>query len=92
MTTINLNEAITSIDGTQIKENDKPVTLGMLLGQQLAGSNKGEALKFYDWAVSLYKGDEISVDDTDLEKIKTFVKDSEQLTNLAKAQILKNIK
>ena len=84
MIKINLSNPVIDLDGKAVEE----LTLGKLLGNQLAGSNKGEALKYYDWAVALYKGLEITTDKTDAKKIKEFVETTETLTNLVKAQII----
>ena len=87
MKKIDLNIPMTDLSGAEVKE----AKLGQILGNQLVGGSKGDALKFYDWAVKLYKGDSISVDDSDFNKIKDFVNESEMLTIIAKAQILKQL-
>ncbi len=84
MVKINLSQKVVDLDGKSVED----LTLGKLLGNQLAGSNKGEALKYYDWAVQLYKGGDIEVDKVDAKKIKEFVETTESLTNLVKAQII----
>lgn len=91
MKTINLNKNALSLSGEELKENGKVITLGECLGNFLVGSNKGEALKYYDWAIALYKGQTISVDDSDFKKIRDFVENHEQLTILVKAQIIKEL-
>lgn len=84
MIKINLSNPILDLDGKEVEG----LTLGKVLGNQLAGSNKGEALKYYDWAVALYKVGSIEVDKVDAKKIKEFTESTEQLTNLVKAQII----
>jgi hypothetical protein len=49
-------------------------------------------LKFWDWAVSLNKGEVLDLDSSDQETIKNFIKDSEGFTILAKAQLLQVLK
>jgi hypothetical protein len=61
---------------------------GKLLAGALAGATKGDSLKFWDWAKKLFKGEILDLDKSDQETLKTFVKDSESFTVLAKAQIL----
>ena len=85
MIKINLSNAVLDLSGVSIPD----MTLGKLVGNQLAASNKGDALKYYDWALSLYKGEDILVDKSDFKRIKEFVENSEQLTNLVKAQTIK---
>lgn len=65
---------------------------GKLLANALAQGSKGDALKFWDWAVALNKGEIIDLDSSDQETMKNFIKDSEGFTILAKAQLLKVIK
>jgi len=63
-----------------------------LLANALAHGSKGDALKFWDWAVSLNKGEVLDLDSSDQETIKNFIKDSEGFTILAKAQLLQVLK
>lgn len=61
---------------------------GKLLAGALASASKGDALKFWDWAKRLFKGEILDLDKSDQETLKNFVKESESFTVLAKAQIL----
>jgi len=61
---------------------------GKLLATSLVGANKGNALKMWEWALALNKGDVIDLDSVDQGTLKTFVEDSESFTILAKAQLL----
>jgi hypothetical protein len=65
---------------------------GKLLANALAQGSKGDALKFWDWAVNLNKGEVLDLDSSDQETMKNFIKDAEGFTILAKAQLLKVIK
>jgi hypothetical protein len=65
---------------------------GKLLANALAQGSKGDALKFWDWAISLNKGEVLDLDSSDQETIKNFIKDSEGFTILAKAQLLQVLK
>ena len=65
---------------------------GKLLANALAQGSKGDALKFWDWAVKLNKGEILDLDSSDQETMKNFVKDSEGFTVLAKAQLLQILK
>jgi hypothetical protein len=84
MTKIELNKPILNLDGSPIEGSN----LGKLLSQMLAGSNKGDALKFMAWALKLHAGESIELDPTDKEVLKSFILSNEQLTNLSKAQML----
>lgn len=82
---INLNKSIVDLSGKEIEGSD----LGQLLAQMLASaSTKENAIKMYYWAQKFYAGEEIDLDPSDLSILKSFVEGSEQLTVLAKAQIL----
>lgn len=82
---INLNKPILALDGKEIEGSN----LGQLLSQMLASaSTKENAVKMYYWAQKFYAGEEIDLDPTDLAILKSFVESNEQLTVLAKAQIL----
>ena len=61
---------------------------GKLLAQTLVSSSKGNALKMWEWALALNKGEVIDLDSVDQETLKSFVSDSESFTILAKAQLL----
>lgn len=64
------------------------VNAGKLLAGALASSSKGDALKFWDCAKKLFKGEVLDLDKSDQETLKGFIKDSESFTVLAKAQLL----
>ena len=84
---LNLNFNLKSIDGKEINDSHA----GKLLGNILVSSIKGDALKYYDWGRKLYNGEDIEIDRSDLNNIKSFVESHEQITILAKAQILEVI-
>lgn len=81
---VNMNKAILGLDGQEIAESN----LGKLIAQVLVQNSKGDALKFWHWAQKLYAGEELELDPTDSETLKSAIKDNESLTILAKAQAL----
>ena len=81
---LNLNTPILGLDGLELPESN----LGKIIAQTLASSSKGDALKLWHWAQNLYAGKDLDLDPSDVETLKGFIKDSEQLTILAKAQAL----
>lgn len=85
---IDLNFDLADLDGKAIEN----VNAGKLVAQTLVQGTKGDALKFWDWAVALNKGEVIDLDSSDQETFKNFVKDSETITIFAKAQILLKLK
>ena len=82
---INLNKSIVDLSGKEIEGSN----LGQLLSKMLASaSTKENAVKMYYWAQKLYAGEELDLDPSDTSILKSFIENNEQLTVLAKAQIL----
>jgi hypothetical protein len=84
MKKIELNKAITDLDGNAIEGSN----LGKLVAQMLVTSSKGDALKYMAWALKLHAGEPLELDPSDLETLRNFIKDHDQLTILSKAQML----
>lgn len=82
--TINLNAQFTELDGTEIAG----ASMGKILANVIVQQSKGDAVKLYGWALDLSKGNHVSIDKSDYDTLKTFVKESEALPILSKAQIL----
>jgi len=85
---IDFNFNLLDLDGNQIENSN----VGKLVANMLVQQSKGDALKFWDWALDLNKGKELDLDSSDQETLKNFIKDNEQLKIIAKAQILKSLK
>lgn len=85
---IDLNKQILGLDGQPMTNAD---SLGKLLAGRLAFTSKGPHLKFYDWAMTLYKGDVLKIDKSDFGELKQFITTDEGLVNLTKVQILNAI-
>jgi hypothetical protein len=86
---MNFNKALVGLDGIAAKEtDDKDLTVGRVLAGRLISASRGDALKMFSWAQKLYNGKALDLDKSDIETLKEFVKNDEQLTVLAKAQIL----
>ena len=84
MIKIDLNVKLKGLDGNDIPGE----IIGKNIANVLVSENKGDALKYYDWAVKLYKGEPINVDRADFDKIKAFINDSDRIAILLKAQAL----
>jgi hypothetical protein len=86
---LDFSKQLVGLDGAPVKDiDDKAITLGKLLSSQLAQSNKGDALKLFTWAQKCYNGETLDLDPSDESTLKEFIKNNEQLTVLAKAQLL----
>lgn len=81
---LNFNFNLTDLDGQPIEN----ANAGKLLANTLAQQAKGDALKFWEWALALNKGEVIDLDTSDQATLKSFIKDSESLAILAKGQLL----
>ncbi len=81
---LNFNFNLTDLDGKELEG----ANAGKLLANTLIQQTKGDAVKYWEWALALNKGDILDLDTSDQETLKTFVKDSETITVLGKAQLL----
>jgi hypothetical protein len=86
---LDFTKPLTGLDGSVIKdETGKDVSLGKLLSGQLANTTKGDALKLFTWAQKCYNNQPLDLDPSDRATLKDFINASENLTVLAKAQLL----
>lgn len=86
---LDFNQNLKGLDGTDVKDDkNEVITLGKLLANQLAFSSKGDALKIFNWAQKMYAGEVLELDKSDESTLKDLIKNNEQLTVLAKAQLL----
>ena len=85
---LNFNFNLTDLDGKELEG----ANAGKLLANTLIQQTKGDAVKYWEWALALNKGDILDLDSSDQETLKNFVKDSETITILAKAQVLNDFK
>ncbi|GAB3511724.1 hypothetical protein [Emticicia fontis] len=81
---LDFNQPIVSLDGTAIEGTN----MGKVLADHLALSTKGNALKNWEWALKLHKGEVIDLDTADQTTIKEFIDKHESLPSLTKAQLL----
>lgn len=64
-------------------------TASELVSEILARQSKGDSIKLFDWAISFYKKLVVTMDASDLIKLKEIISNDVTLTVLAKAPILK---
>jgi hypothetical protein len=90
---IDLNFELLGLDGVAVlDQTGKTINAGKVIANSLVQQSKGDALKFWDWAVALNKGEVLDLDTSDQETFKNFVKDNEGLPIITKAQILHKLK
>ena len=81
---LNFNFNLVDLDGKEIENGN----VGKILANNLINQTKGDAVKYWEWALALNKGNILDLDTSDQETLKTFIKDSEVLPVLTKAQSL----
>lgn len=85
---LNLNWNLKGLDGKELAGNNA----GKILANALAGQNKGNSIKLHDWALKLWNGTALEIDDTDAEVLVALIEASEMLTVLAKAPLIEYVK
>ena len=85
---LDFNFNLTDLDGQPIEN----ANAGKLLANTLVQQAKGDALKFWEWALALNKGEIINLDTSDQIVLKNFIKESDALAILAKGQLLQVFK
>jgi type IV secretory pathway protease TraF len=85
---LDLNFQLKNLDGTLIEDGNA----GKIIAQALANDTQGDALKWWEWAVKLNKGEVLTLDTSDKEKLIKFVQDHQGLPNITKAQVLSVLK
>lgn len=78
------------LSGKALKDpsDDSDLTLGRILANSLVSQAKGDAMKYLDWGRRMYAGDPVNLDRSDVKTLQEFINTSEQLTVLAKGQLL----
>lgn len=89
---IDFNFIIKGLDGKELTGDHSNVNAGMLLGNLIAGTNKSnDILKWMGWAQALYNLKPIDISENEKKEIKDFIEKSEQLTMLAKIQLMERL-
>jgi hypothetical protein len=80
---VDLNFDLLGLDGKTA------AVAGELIAGVLMSQSKGDSIKLFDWAMSFYKKEAVTMDASDLIKLKEIISNAENVTVLAKAPILK---
>lgn len=93
---LDLNFELDSIEvlglpaGSEVAEDGKHA--GKILSSLLVKATEVEnPVKFFDWALTLYKKQPLELDKSDMDLLKKFVKGHKQMFVFAQAQILNKI-
>jgi hypothetical protein len=81
---IDLNFSLKNLDGKEIEGTNA----GKVIANALAAGSKGDAVKYWGWALKLNEGIALDLDKSDKDHLKNFIKDNESLTVLLKGQVL----
>lgn len=90
---INLNFDLTDLDGKPLvpRTPDDVVNCGKVVANALVQTAKGDPLKHHEWAVKLWKGEELDLDKSDTHYLKKFVEDHQGLTHTVKAPVIEKL-
>jgi hypothetical protein len=81
---LDFNFNLVNLDGEELKD----ANAGKVLANALIQQTKGDAVKIWEIALSLNKGDIVDLDSSDQELIKNFIKETELINIIAKGQLL----
>jgi hypothetical protein len=81
---LDLNFDLKNLEGNAIPNSN----CGKIVANALSQEAKGDALKYWDWATKLYNGKVIELDNSDQGTFKEYIKSSQSLSILLKAQVL----
>jgi hypothetical protein len=80
---VDLNIDLVGLDGSKV------AVAGELIAGLLMSETKGDAVKFFDWAVAFNKKEVVTMDASDISKLKELVSGSEKITILVKAPVMR---
>lgn len=84
------NKDILGIDGKALMQDKEKIKMNDQLGNLLVGhvsNSEASAVRYYEWALALKKGESIDLNTTDQKEFRTFIGEHKGLSNLVKAQI-----
>lgn len=87
MIKLNLKKELVTLDGQAVPE----INMAKIVADRLFTSGDGDALKYLDWALTLQRDGEISIDSSDYDNLLNFLKNNKTIQAGYKGQILKAI-
>lgn len=85
---VNFDRQLLQLNGESFIENDQPVILSKAFANNLVNQAEGDAVKFYDWGLQLYRGGFLELDRADFYLLKKFIENLPGISILYKAQLL----
>jgi hypothetical protein len=80
---LDFNSDLKDLDGNAMND----ANIGKLLASTLAQATEVDAIKFLDWALKLHAGKPLDIDLSDVETLRSFIKNHRGLTVLLKGQL-----
>lgn len=87
---LNFDFQIKALDGKEFKGDES--NAAKILGSMLSALNKGNSMKLWDWAQTIWNKKDLEIDKTDSEVLKALIENSESLPVITKAQLIERIK
>jgi len=88
MNQYNFNKPLLDLEGNPLKDANGEINMGKALAQHLAQLSKGNAVKIFDWAITLNKKGVLTLDRTDARDLRRTIDNMDSITVLFKAQLL----
>jgi hypothetical protein len=82
---ITLNKNFVDIDGVEVPG----ASMSKMLADRLFTSQKGDAVKYLDWALTLHREGYIDLDNSDYQHVNDFIKNNDSFWAGFKGQLLK---
>ena len=89
MIKLNFNKDFIGLDGKVIEGQGK---LSKMIGNMLANSQTGDAVKYLSWGIQLYKDGVLEVDQSDFDAIKSFINDNKTVAVMLKGRLLEIVR
>jgi hypothetical protein len=81
---LNFNIPILDLEDKEVDNSN----IGKTIANALHQSRTGDALKYWDWAKKLYKGEPLDLDPSDVQTLKNFILTDENFFVILRAQAL----
>jgi hypothetical protein len=81
---VSLNFYLKDLEGKEMPD----FHAGKLLANNLSMATEGDALKYMAWALGFFKNESVSLDESDLNSLISYVKNHQRMIALAKGPLL----
>jgi hypothetical protein len=89
---LDFNHPLLDLEGRQVVEDDRPISLKFALAFAMAQrQERGDNVRFYDYVVQLQKDGILIVQNDEKRKLIDFIDNSLNLTALSKGQLIRII-